>query len=115
MKQKFKIPSNVPIECSISINTDNVNLDLKSIELSNDEINSNRINSKASDLVISEEPTSQNEEPINAAETEEDDSWCPESKTEQFCCVVGVIIVIACLPVVGCYAITCGKMSDENK
>ena len=104
-----KIQIQNPIEC-ISINTENVNLDLKSIELPNDEISS-----KASDLVISEEPTSQNEEPINAAETEEDDSWCPESKTEQFFCVLGVIIVIACLPIVGCYAITCGKMSDENE
>ena len=101
-----------PIEC-ISINTENVNLDLKSIELPNDEISS-----KASDLVISEEPTSQNEEPINATETEEDDSWWPESKAGQFCCVLCTPIFIACLPVVcivGCCALACEKMSDENK
>ena len=100
----------------------------KSIELLNDEINLDRISSKASDQdyghqVITMEPTSQNEEPINATETEEDDSWWPESKIEQFCCVlctpIVIIMSIACLPVAClagcCYAITGGKMSDENE
>ena len=111
----------------VSLNTDSINLDLKPIEPStepsseplavqlNDYVGSNKISPVVSVPVITEEPTSHKQDPENQNKVteEEDENWCPESNTEKLFCALGVVLCIACIPVVGCYAITCGQIKDE--
>ena len=112
---------------SVSLNIDNINLDLKptaslteplsvsKAEQSSGHISSNKV-SPDSPVVITEEPTSQKQDPENQNKVteEEDENWCPESDTDKLFCALGVVLCIACLPVVGCYAITCGQMKDDE-